>query len=482
MSWKPGRGQARRREAAREKFSVTDEVSCYFDTAAEPANVHLELHLPGQLDRTLFRHAAITAIMANRRASSRRAAFSALATRFWWERPAQLDTDPVQFATYADASDLAARRDAFLARSPSIDSCPPASLLLASGPQGDFVILNGHHAAMDGVAWLELLREVGRRYRAGLASSAQPDLAHGAPDAAGNGAQDRFAAAGQAMATAGAGTLTLPDRRTDSPVTTPVARRPAGFGPLASRPARVAAEHGGHRGCGLHLLLLDRAPVPPDDLGFRATVNDVLIAALALNVSRWNAGHGKKARRVRVTMPINTRSAWQAPAPGNQSRIVPVRAAALVLPDELPALLRTVARQARAARETPGQQLGIATRALAATPCPTWLKRWLVRAALRLAGPAVCDTAMVSNLGKVADPPDFGLPGTPAMAFSVPAQMPRGISVAVITAGGSTQLGFRYNRALLDQAAAIRFAAGYQQALADVTRSPARGEPAPRPG
>jgi NRPS condensation-like uncharacterized protein len=462
---------ARRRHAqARERFSVPDQVSCYFDTVAEPANVHLEICLRGRLDPQVFRDAAVGALIASPRASSRRARFSALSSSFRWEHPARLETDPVSFTAFTDLAELAAKRNAFLARSPSIDTSPAALLLVASGPQSDCVILNAHHATMDGVSWLELLREIGRNYRAELVSEAD---GAGHEGGAGNEVHDWNAAGGGQRTPAGI--RNAPDLTSPVPSTAPARR--AAWHSLGSRPARIAAEHGGQRGCGLHLLLMNDTPVAPDGLEFKATVNDMLIAALILAVSRWNAEHGKPARPVRVTMPINARPADQQQAPGNHSRIVAVQVTAPAPADETPFLLMEVARQTKTARQTRGPQVGIATRALATAPCPTWLKRWLVRAALRLAGPALCDTAMLTNLGNIPDPPDFGLSGTPTMAFSVAAQMPRGISIAAITAGGRMQIGLRYNRALLDETAAARFAAGYQRALADITRSPAASQP-----
>jgi hypothetical protein len=76
---------------------------------------------------------------------------------------------------------------------------------------------------------------------------------------------------------------------------------------------------------------------------------------------------------------------------------------------------------------------------------------------------------MLTNLGNVTDPPDFAVPGYPTMAFSAQAQMPRGMCVAAITAGGRLQLGFRYNRALVDQAAAERFAEMFASVLGEIT-------------
>ncbi len=161
------RGRATRRPAAsRQPFGVVDQVSCHFDTLAEPANVHLEIRLPGRLDQQAFRAAAVAAVTAHSRVSSRRAASNPFSRNYVWEHPARLDADPVSFTTFNDEAELTARRNAFLAQSPSVDRSPPVSMLVASGPDYDHVILNAHHAVMDGLSSVQLLREVGGRYRA----------------------------------------------------------------------------------------------------------------------------------------------------------------------------------------------------------------------------------------------------------------------------------------------------------------------------
>ncbi len=194
----------------------------------------------------------------------------------------------------------------------------------------------------------------------------------------------------------------------------------------------------------------------------------MLVAATIVTVRRWNAEHGKPARVIRITMPINVRPADQPQAIGNLSRIVPITVGPPGPAADAASLLADIARQASHAKGTAGPQVGLATRAIAAAWCPAKVKRWLVRAALRLAGPFLCDTAMLSNLGEITDPPDFSIPGAMTMAFSAPAHMPRGLSVGVVTVGKGMQIAIRYNRALLDDAAAARLGAGFAQALEEL--------------
>jgi NRPS condensation-like uncharacterized protein len=437
------RGTAR----PRRRFGVIDEVSCYFDTDDEPANIHLELRIAGHLDPAAFRSAASAALLASPRASSRRARPGLLSSSYWWEHQGRLDVDPVSFTTFTDTADLASQREAFIARAPSVDQSPPARILLASGPGCCHLILNANHAMMDAISWLEVLRDIGRRYAAAVSGTSVGDTGAGAP-AAGN--------------TGGAGaTVTASSaRRADRPSATPAPTR------MSRWPARIAAEGGGQHGCGLRLLLLPGVPqVPPAGEGVKTTVNDALITALIGTVGRWNAERGRTRRPVRITTPVNTRAPGDRTSAGHLARLVTITALPPATDADLEPLLLEVASQTRRARQVSSPQVSGGTRGIAAIWCPTALKRWLVRTALRTAGPLICDTVMLTNLGNVPDPPDFGTGASITLTLSGPAQMPRGLSLAVATAGGQPMLAFRFNRALLSDAAAADFAREYRRIL-----------------
>ncbi len=302
VSGTPGWRWARQRRSRlpRRAFTAPDELTCYFDSLAEPSNIHLEMRVPGRLDPHAFRVAAAAALMANPRASSRRAAHRLLSGSYAWEHPGNLDIDPVAFTTFADAAELAAKRTEFISRSPAIDVSPPAQLLVASGPDCDHVLLNAHHATMDGLSWLDLLRDIGRRYRA--STGLDPDSSAGGPlTTTGDGAS--FAGQGPGQATL---------RRTRLP---------------GQRPARIASERGGRRGYGVHLTLLPGLPaVRPFADGTKATLNEALITALIVAIGRWNDQHGQQARPVRITVPFNARQPGDLQAAGNHSRLVTITA------------------------------------------------------------------------------------------------------------------------------------------------------------
>jgi hypothetical protein len=76
---------------------------------------------------------------------------------------------------------------------------------------------------------------------------------------------------------------------------------------------------------------------------------------------------------------------------------------------------------------------------------------------------------MLSNLGNVTDPPWSGWLGPVRMGFTAAVHMPRGLSVAALTADGQPQVGFRYRHALLSGPAADRFVEMFAATLEELT-------------
>ncbi len=142
---------------------------------------------------------------------------------------------------------------------------------------------------------------------------------------------------------------------------------------------------------------------------------------------------------------------------------------------DLAGLVADVAAQTRQAKQQAGSQVDPASRALAAAWCPPAVKRGVLRLALRTAGPLLCDTSLVSNLG-VVGPPRFGAATATGMWFSTSAHMPRGLSVGAVTVGGRLHLCLRYRRALFSEPSAARFAGLYAAALGNLTSQGGAGD------
>jgi NRPS condensation-like uncharacterized protein len=417
-------------------FSVLDELNCYFDSPAEPNNVQLEAWLPGHLSPHALRTAVAAVLAAVPAAGARRAPGAGRAS-YAWEFPPAADVDPVSVTEWRNEGELDAARARFLDSAPELDHSPPFRLLLARGPGGDSLILNAHHAAFDGRSCVRLLRLIADRY--GGEPPAEPEASARAEPSAG-------------AADWGGGPR--PGRRA-RPRRVP--RTTARIAPqhTAGRPARGAS------GYGLSLLEWPGVPAAPLSAGgCRATVNDLLIAALIETIARWNSARRRPAGRIRISMPVDTRPPGNADELGNLSRLCTV-----TVEPGTGDPVAAVAGQTRRAKSEPGPLIGPVQAATARTRLPVPVKRTLVRLALRSVGWLHCDTSLLSNLGNVTDPPRFGLLVPTRMWFSPSAHMPRGLSVGAISVSGRLQVCFRYRRALLDDAAGRAFAAEYAASL-----------------
>jgi len=441
--------------AGHRTFGVMDELNCYFDSPAEPNNVHVEVWLPGHLDPDRLRD-AVTAMLADQpRAGARRADRSWWRSGYAWEFPPQADVDPVSTARWRTEADLDLARARFLATAPPLDRSPPFRLLLARGPGRDSLILNAHHAAFDGRSCLRLLRLIADRY--GVGRPAEPDRT------------DLVRAPG------GPPGRPQPPGKQSSGTRPPASQVPGNHSPVrrfrlpVRRTARIASRHASGRrprrapGYGFALLGWPGVPAAPQSANEqRVTVNDLLIAALIRAIVRWNASAHRRPGRVRISMPVDVRPPGRGDELGNLSRLCTVAAD----PVSTAVLTAVVASQTRRAKHQPGPPVSPAQAAVAKAPLPTSVKRRVMRLAVRCLGRLECDTSLLSNLGNITDAPRFGMLSPARMWFSTSAHMPRGLSVGAITVDGQLQLCFRYRNALFDAAAAHDFATEYAAALA----------------
>ena len=394
--------------------------------------MHLEVWLPGHLDESRLREAVAATLAIQPTARLRRAAGHPWRPGHFWEISPHADRDPISTMNWRSQAELDAARARFLAAVPPLDQSPPFRLLRARGPEWESLILNAHHAAFDGRSCLLLLGLIADTYSGRDA----------APPAAGR--EDTADAPGD------------------------VRRRAWALRPTA----RIAPYRADGQAPGYWFRLLGWPSVPAvsqGDAGPRATVNDLLVAALAETVRRWNAGLRERhpGRPIRISMPVDARPPGHDDALGNLSRLCTVTTEPTM--SSRRGLIAAVAAQTRQAKNQPGPQVNPALAAMASVPLPAAVKRRLLRLAVRRLGPLAADTSLLSNLGNITSPPRFG-PLTPMrMWFSTSAHMPRGLSVGAITVAGRLQLCFRYRHALLDDAAADAFAEEYAAVLTHLT-------------
>ena len=420
--------------------------------------MHMEARVGGRLDDGALRAAVGVVLDAEPGLRARQSAASRWRSGFYWEYRDAPDLDPVLTASFADESELDLLRSWLLSQSPPLRVSPPLRFLIASGPGGDALILNAHHSLVDGLSCLRLMRRVAKEYTL-LTGSLGRDAAwtdERSEEGRRHPEAPRHAGAG------GSGG-------------SPPGRQSGGSSPRANQsPPRVRTAK----------IAREPEPGPPsarDGYGARQltweglrdtawlrsagiSVNDLLIAALMITISDWNARHGRRPGLIRITMPVGDRA--QAGADGlwaNTSRLTTVTGQVAPGTSALD-LLADVAAQTTYAKEHAGPQVDFFSRTLAAAPIPVAVKERVLRTALGLGGSFLCDTCLVSNLG-VIEPIGFGAMTATQLWFSTFAHMPRGLSLGALSTAGALHLTFRYRRALLSDQAAADFAGRYAEAL-----------------
>lgn len=423
-------------------FNVIDEVIDLLDSDEEPWSVQVELRVGGQLDEERLREAVRAALERHPMARARKAPARRMSCRSYWEVAPTVAIDPLDVVTCRDDKQLVAARQTLQSTRIPLSQSPPLRLRLCRTPDGDVLMMNLHHAAADGFGGVRILQSIGRAYTGDgdplpvVDFLAERDLPR--------------AARPRGLVAVGRRLLALSERLRD----------------LATPAARLAAVGDrGTPGYGLHHVRLSRDETRAlVDAELPGSVNDVLVTALHLAVAGWNADHGKPCRRVTVLVPSNLRPpGLRREMAANFSLPARVTTTGRYRNHPLQALDAIVAQTSRKKRT------GMGT-ALLELLSRSWLLPRGVRerlVGLRLLTERLTDTAVLSNLGDVTEPPDFGSQpgGGPELWFSAPARMPAGVSVGAVTVGGRLHLSFRYRRALFDRDAARRFADCYLRQL-----------------
>ncbi|MEU6080953.1 condensation protein [Streptomyces sp. NPDC047108] len=435
------------RTGPRIPFGTVDEISRHCAEDEEPETVYLEVHLSGQPEPGRLRAAFTEALLRHPRILMREAPGRWYRRRYEWELTGTPDGDPVSFPTPGPGA-LAQARARALSVCPPLTSSPPLRLeVITPGPESDghgsVLIVTVNHTALDGPAFLSVLATAAEIYGGGGPTPAPPPVRRPgaepgrvrAPDGAGRGAWARPARiARDAPARAVGNGVLLADL--------PVPRRP----PRAEGPAPY-------------------------------TVNDQLLVATALMVTRWNRLHDRPGGPVRITMPVDDRPRGAEMPIGNGTRLVEVpvttgdRAELDLLGDERPDpeavahLLRRTARTTRALKSAARPPLGRGGALLTAPVLPVGVRASVTRALRRAAAPWT-STTLLSNLGRIPYPLDFGDAGrAQAVWFAAPARLPRGLTLTTAGTAGRLHVGLRWTRRLLDDAAAATLADLFEQAL-----------------
>ncbi|WP_055489882.1 condensation protein [Streptomyces sp. TP-A0356] len=392
-------------------FPVVDEVSRHCLQKEEPETVHIEVHLPGRLHPARLRTAFTQALHHHPRILMRQAPGHWYSRRYAWELTPGPEVEVVSFpAPGKDA--LRNARTRSLSQAPPLTLSPPVRLEVVAGPavagEGTVLVLTVNHTALDGPACLRILATAAELYGGRDNSPAAPPV--------------------------------RPPENVQEPQDTPSTWIPP------ARVARGAPEPTPGNG-----LLVTELPLPRRPRSAPYTVNDQLMVATALTIAHWNREQGARPRPLRITMPVDDRPRDTTMPIGNGTRLVEVPFAPDELtPTDLPALLRRTARRTRALKSLPRPQLGHGAALLTAPVLPVAWRAAVTRALRRAATPWT-STTLLSNIGRIPYPLDFGPEAGRAHAvwFSAPARMPRGLTVTTASTAGRLHLALRWSRALL---------------------------------
>lgn len=437
--------------ARRVPFPTIDEITRHCLTDDEPETVHIEIHLPGRPDPSRLSSAVREALLSHPRTLIRQTPARWWRRHYEWELTGMPDTDPV---SYPDDNLDGARRRA-LGDCPRLDASPQIRIEVIEHNSTWVLVVAVNHTALDAGACLRVLATVAECY-GGADNSPAP-----APVRARGAACDEQPRE----------LVPLPWRRTARIASDTLYPGTAGNGimvadlPLPSRPRREPSKPAAY------------------------TVNDQLLVATWIMVTRWNRLHGLPARPVRMTMPVDGRPRTAEMPIGNGTRLAEVTfgpeeretydaltAGALNWPD-VARLLHATAARTRALKAANRPPLGLAGELLTAPVLPIGLRAATVRA-LRTAAAPWAPTTLLSNIGRIPYLLDFGDAGrAQAVWFSAPAHSPRGLSVTTASTGGRLQVALRWSHARLDDAAGNRLGALFADSLASTSCEPAEESP-----
>jgi NRPS condensation-like uncharacterized protein len=425
------------------RLNVLDELYLHLDREEEPWSVHLEIRVDGHVDARRLESAVREAGLRHPIARARLGPSRFTDVRYDWEIADELaDVDLVE-VDCADPSDADRAREALLSRTPSLDTPGPFSLLLAHEPDGDSIVMNLHHAAGDGLAALRLMGSIARAYggEEDPLAPVDPLEVRDIQSLAGVGSVKERIARGRAMLDY--------------------------LGRGVSAPARIARDSGGDSpGYGFERVAFEPGEVKRivERRTEGATVNDVLLGALAVTVRRWNEEHGESTGAVYLMMPINLRPPeWKFDVVGNFASYVSVRIGGSDH-ETLEGAIESAAASTRQIKDG-----GIAGLIVELVDPPTLLPAGLKRRMqhlIPLTGNIVVDTAVLSNLGRIDEVPQLGDAGAVREVwFSPPGRMPLGASLGAVTLDGRLFVTLRYRHALFDRDAASRFLADFKATL-----------------
>ncbi|HEU0088624.1 MAG TPA: condensation domain-containing protein, partial [Pseudonocardiaceae bacterium] len=392
-------------------LTLLDEALLHVQNVRAQWNVQFELGTDHHVDEAKLRRAALSCCRRHALVRARLAPWKWWDNSYQWNLADELDLDLVRVTDCPDDAALERLRAELYTPPIPLDTAPALRIVLARRPGGDLVMMCLSHLIADGVGAVRLMQTITRAYRD------EPDPPDPLPLAA---ARDL-------------GFLLAPKTWREK-----WARQLEGLRRVREAlhaPSRIAVIGGSDReGFGFVRRTIDLGATTMPALVHRApgtTVNDVLLAALHLTVQAWNTRHGVSTGRVGIMMPVNVRPPdrfWEtvssitsmvtvSTAPNDRTNLATATAA--------------VSKQTNRIQRT-NRAYGLYDLLNLTKKAPLLLKR----VASRLLPPRFVDTAMLSNLGRIPDPPSFDTdPGSPAseLWFSPPCDPTCRVAIGVAT-------------------------------------------------
>jgi NRPS condensation-like uncharacterized protein len=419
-------------------LTMLDESLFLLQETRATWNVQFELGADHHLDEARLRQAVLSCCQRHPLARARLTRSPQGETSYRWDFADEVDLDPLRVVECPDSAALDRLRTELYSPPIALDTTPGFRVVLARRPGGDLILLSASHLVADGVGALRLMQTINRAYR----GEADP------PDPL-SLAQAREL-----------GSFLAPKTRSEK-----WARRLEGLRRIREAlnpPSRITVVGGTDRdGFGFVFRTLDLGQTTTPGLVQRppgTTVNDVLLAALHLTVQSWNTKHGVSTGRVGVQMPVNVRPAdrlWDVVS--NLTSMVSVS----TVPDDrvdLATATAAVAGQTHRKRRN-DRAYGLYDLLEVTKKAPLAVKRAAPRL-IHLTGDRFVDTAMLSNLGRIPEPPTFTTRTNSEPSelwFSPPCDPACSVAIGVATSGQRLALVTRYRYEQFDAGAAEEF-------------------------
>lgn len=420
--------------------TLLDEHFLHSDSARHPMSVHVEIRVSGRIDAGRLRSAIGSAIQLHPMARARLGPTDLSSKTLTWEITPELEFDPLTVVASDTPEELQYAREQMVGIRVPLEASPPFRVYLVRYPGGDYLILNVHHAAGDGLGTLRLMRSILRAY----ADEKDP-----------GGSIDPLAARE-------VGTILQLDD--DEQRKERLKNLLPQLGQFIGKLAPIEPAGGSDRaGYGLHYLYLDPGEVAQlkPKRHVAGSVNDLLVAAMHLSIERWNAGHDGEIGNCRVMIPVNLRPrewwhevfcnyslAFQTSSNPRQRKT----------PEKL---MQTIVQRTTIAKEK-GFAASLLEPLALTTKVPIWLKRLLTPS------PDSVPTmnVVLSNVGNLKERFSMGDAGDVIeFWFSPPMFMSDGLGMGASGYQGALHLCFRYEHTLMSVDAISDFADIYRQSL-----------------